>query len=184
MKKKTTEVSPGRNIYYFSCDAQNYLIPELGEKIDSFAGDFFQGFQEANKSRDSYWDCVFCSLGNQYLTWHEYKNPADLTFNLEKDSLKENSLSTILRTEFIGWNPGKWKKKIQKENPKRLYEPFTAGIIDIAGIGRIKNQWVASIQAHHTIPLDISFIQTIADKYNAKPTDLSLPLKIKTDDSN
>ena len=77
MEKKTTEVSPGRKIDYFSCNAQNYLIPELGEKIESFAKDFFQGFQEANKSKDNYWEGVFCSLGNQYFTWDEYKSSRD-----------------------------------------------------------------------------------------------------------
>ena len=180
MEKKTTEVSPGKNIDYFSCNAQNYLIPELGANIESFAKDFFQGFQEANKSKDNYWEGVFCSLGTQYLNWHKYENPRDLIFDLEKDAHKENSLSAILRTDFIGWHPGKWTKKIQGKKPQTLYEVSIEGIIDIAGIGRIQNQLVVSIQEHHTIPLDISFVQVVAEKYNAKLTDLFLPLKIKT----
>lgn len=184
MRKKIAEVSPGRNIDYFFCNTQNYLIPELGEKIASFANDFFQGFQEANKSKDNYWECVFCSLGSQCLNWYACETPIGLTSDLEIDAFKENSLATILRTEFIGWNPGKWTKQIQGKKPKRLYEPFIAGIIDIAGIGRIQNQWVVSIQEHHTIPLDLSFIQGIVNKYNAKPTDLSLPLEIKVDNNS
>ena len=183
MQKKTTEVSPERNINYFSCDAQNYLISELEEKIVPFAEDFFQGFQKANKSKDNYWECVFCSLGKQCLNWYAYENPRGLTSNLIDDNFKENSLPAILRTEFIGWNPGKWTKKIQGKKPQTLYEPFIAGMIDIAGIGRIQNQWVVSIQKHHTIPLDISFIKDVANKYNAKPTDLSLPLKTKVDNN-